>query len=61
MNWLAGYKYGLLSMKIILSTFLRSYRIKSSNYKSIQDMDLFIHVVAKPKNGYKIVIEKKQK
>ncbi|XP_063923982.1 cytochrome P450 4C1-like isoform X1 [Zophobas morio] len=56
-----GYKYGLLSMKIILSTFLRSYRIKSSNYKSIQDMDLFIHVVAKPKNGYKIVIEKKQK
>ncbi|XP_063924655.1 cytochrome P450 4g1-like [Zophobas morio] len=56
-----AYKYGLLSIKIILSTFLRSYRITSSNYKSIQDIDLFIHVVAKPKNGYKITIEKKDK
>ena len=59
MNWLAGYRYAFLSMKIILSTFLRSYRVKSSNYKAIEDIDLFIHVVGKAKNGYKITVEKK--
>ncbi|KAJ3652359.1 hypothetical protein Zmor_018333 [Zophobas morio] len=56
-----AYKYGLLSMKIILSTFLRSYKVTSSNYKSIEDMDFLIQVVARPKNGYKITVEKRER
>ncbi|XP_064214497.1 cytochrome P450 4C1 isoform X2 [Tribolium castaneum] len=56
-----GYKYAMLSMKVILATILRKYRVKSSNYKSIDEVVLLIHIIAKATNGYKIVLEKRNK
>lgn len=49
----------MLSMKVILATILRTYRVKSSNYQSIEEVVLLIHIIAKATNGYKIVLEKR--
>ncbi|XP_044260316.1 cytochrome P450 4g1-like [Tribolium madens] len=54
-----GYKYGIMSVKVLLSTILRKYTIKPSEYKKLEDIEMIISVVAKPISGYKIKLEKK--
>ncbi|XP_044261197.1 cytochrome P450 4c3-like [Tribolium madens] len=54
-----GMKYGMMSMKVLLAAILRKYTIKPSQYKSLEDIELIFGMLAKPKHGYKIKLEKK--
>ncbi|KYB27141.1 Cytochrome P450 4c3-like Protein [Tribolium castaneum] len=54
-----GFKYGLMSMKVILATVLRKFTIKPTRYQSLEDIELIYGAVAKPKHGHKIKLEKK--
>ncbi|XP_068914668.1 cytochrome P450 4C1-like isoform X2 [Tenebrio molitor] len=56
-----GLQYAMVSMLIMLSTILRSYKVTSSIYKRIEDIDFQHYVVAKPKKGYYISMEKRIK
>jgi hypothetical protein len=56
--FVAGYKYAMLSMKITLSIFLTHYKVKSTEYKSIEDVGFWVKLVALPKRGCKIKLEK---
>jgi hypothetical protein len=48
----------MLSMKITLSIFLTHYKVKSTEYKSIEDVEFWVKLVALPKRGCKIKLEK---
>ncbi|CAH1380090.1 unnamed protein product [Tenebrio molitor] len=52
------HKYAMLSMKITLSIFLTHYKVKSTEYKSIEDVEFWVKLVALPKRGCKIKLEK---
>ncbi|CAH1377433.1 unnamed protein product [Tenebrio molitor] len=56
-----GVKYAMLSMQFTLSTLLRQYKVTSSNYKTIQEIDFGMTIVARPKRGYIISIEKRNR
>jgi hypothetical protein len=61
-NWsILGVKYAMLSMQFTLSTLLRHYKVTSSNYKTIQEIDFGMTIVARPKRGYIISIEKRNR
>ncbi|XP_044733636.1 cytochrome P450 4C1-like [Chrysoperla carnea] len=54
-----GLKYAYQSMKCVLSTILRSYRIYSN--ENIETIPLKLEIFMKPVNGYQIRIEKRRK
>ncbi|KAJ3660056.1 hypothetical protein Zmor_011711 [Zophobas morio] len=54
-----GLKYGMMSMKAILSTILRRFKIKPGKYKSIEEIEVEFHFVGKSKDGYKVAVEKR--
>ncbi|XP_044261300.1 cytochrome P450 4C1-like isoform X2 [Tribolium madens] len=54
-----GFKFAMMSVKVLLSTILRKYTIKPSEYKKLEDVKIIVGIVAKPVSGYKIKLEKK--
>ncbi|XP_044261196.1 cytochrome P450 4C1-like [Tribolium madens] len=55
-----GFKFGMMSVKVLLSTILRKYTIKPSVYKKLEDVEMIFGVVAKPASGYKVKLEEKK-
>nr|XP_015836193.1 PREDICTED: uncharacterized protein LOC662514 [Tribolium castaneum] len=56
-----GFKYGMMSMKVLLAAILRKYNVKPAQYKSLEEIELIFGMVTKPKHGFKIKLEKKTK
>nr|XP_015836192.1 PREDICTED: uncharacterized protein LOC103313316 [Tribolium castaneum] len=54
-----GLKYGMMSMKVVLSTVLRNYTIKPTVYKKLDDIEMIFGIVNKPSLGFKVKLEKK--
>ncbi|XP_044261138.1 cytochrome P450 4C1-like [Tribolium madens] len=54
-----GFKYGMMSLKVLLATIIRKFDFKPSQYKRIEDVRLVYGMVAKPKHGVKVKLEKK--
>ncbi|RZC39359.1 p450 domain containing protein [Asbolus verrucosus] len=52
-----GLQYGMISVKAILSTFLRRYEVGSVNYKSIADIEMIFTELAKPKDNCEILLK----
>lgn len=48
--------YGMMGMKTIVALMVRNFVLKT-DYKSIEDVDLNVNIVLRPKNGYKIHLE----
>ncbi|CAG9861488.1 unnamed protein product [Phyllotreta striolata] len=53
-----GPKYAMMAMKSLLSTVLRKYKIFTT-YKSVEDIKLKAHLVLRPRDGYKVYIERR--
>lgn len=51
-----GIKYSFMVMKVLILMLIRKYVI-STDYKSIQDIDLKADMVLKPTRGYRISIK----
>lgn len=49
----------MLSMKSLLSTVLRHYRIESIGYKSLEEFEFVFHGAVSLKNGYKVKISER--
>lgn len=49
----------MMSMKVLLAAILRNYIIKPSQYKNLKDVELIFGMVAKPKDGVKVKLEKR--
>ncbi|XP_044261131.1 cytochrome P450 4C1-like isoform X1 [Tribolium madens] len=54
-----GFKYGMMSMKVLLAAILNKYIIKPAQYKSLEEIELIFGMVTKPKHGFKIKLERK--
>ncbi|KAJ8982605.1 hypothetical protein NQ317_005077 [Molorchus minor] len=54
-----GMKYGMMSIKTLIATVIRRYRIHTS-YKRLEDIKLKSNLVLRPKDGYKVSIEVRQ-
>lgn len=46
----------MMGMKTIVALMVRNFVLKT-DYKSIEDVDLNVNIVLRPKNGYKIHLE----
>ncbi|KAJ8954180.1 hypothetical protein NQ318_005775, partial [Aromia moschata] len=51
-----GMKYGMMSMKALLATVVRKYKIYTS-YKCVEDIKLKNLFFAKPRDGFKVSVE----
>ncbi|XP_063917183.1 cytochrome P450 4C1-like [Zophobas morio] len=55
-----GSKYAMLSMKIILATIVKNYKIlETVDYKNIEDIEFYFFLVSKAKKGYRVLFEKR--
>lgn len=54
-----GSQFAMLSMKTFLATVIRSYEVKTLDYKSIEDIELRNDIVLRPKNGFKLAFQKR--
>ncbi|KAJ3653503.1 hypothetical protein Zmor_012752 [Zophobas morio] len=53
-----GLKYAMLSMKIILATIVKNYKIMETvDYKNIEDIDYYFLLVSKARKGYRLKFE----
>lgn len=52
-----GQKFAQLEEKVMLSTFIRNFKFKSSD--SRKDMKFIQEIVSRPINGIKLIIEKR--
>jgi hypothetical protein len=50
----------MLSMKTALAIILRQYRLVSTPYKSVADIQLDVSVMTKARNGHKIKMKRRQ-
>ncbi|KAJ3624535.1 hypothetical protein MTP99_018150 [Tenebrio molitor] len=55
-----GKRYAMLSMKTALAIILRQYRLVSTPYKSVADIQLDVSVMTKARNGHKIKMKRRQ-
>ncbi|KAJ8916519.1 hypothetical protein NQ315_000161 [Exocentrus adspersus] len=51
-----GYKYGMMSLKVIIATVIRRFQF-STSYKSVQDVELQCTMVIRPKNGFRVSLQ----
>nr|ALD15915.1 cytochrome P450 [Dendroctonus armandi] len=51
-----GLKYAMMSMKAILATVLRKYRVVTS-YQTIDDLEVKMNLLLRPQHGYKVAVE----
>ncbi|KAJ3620024.1 hypothetical protein MTP99_004018 [Tenebrio molitor] len=56
-----GFKYAMLSMKTTLAVFFKHYEIQSTKYKSIEELDFRVNIVAYPKGGCRVKLKKREK
>ncbi|XP_044261137.1 cytochrome P450 4C1-like [Tribolium madens] len=49
-----GFKFAMLSMKVMLATLLKNFTFEPAIYNSIEEIECFYNIVAKPKKGYKV-------
>ncbi|KAF7267362.1 hypothetical protein GWI33_019372 [Rhynchophorus ferrugineus] len=54
-----GLRYAMITMKVMLATILRRYKI-FTDYKSIEEIDVKCSVVIRPINGYKLRYESRE-
>nr|XP_015836253.1 PREDICTED: cytochrome P450 4C1 [Tribolium castaneum] len=54
-----GFKYGMMSVKVLLAVILRKYTVVATEYKKVEDIEMLFYVVNKPISGCKIKLEKK--
>ncbi|CAH1380095.1 unnamed protein product [Tenebrio molitor] len=53
-----GFRYAMLSMKTMLAIFFKHYEVQSTEYKSVEDVDFWLNIVAYPKRGCKVKLQK---
>jgi len=58
-NKIAGAKYALMSMKVILATLIRTFEFKTNKKLEIDEIKLKLNIVIEPKSPIKIKIEKR--
>lgn len=51
-----GITFGMVGVKAIVSSLIRSFKVRT-DYKRIEDVDLNINIILRPKNGYKLHLE----
>ncbi|RZC34351.1 p450 domain containing protein [Asbolus verrucosus] len=56
-----GSKFAMVSMKVVLSTILRNFRVVSCQYRSIEEIKFRINILIKATNGYGITLESRLK
>ncbi|XP_068899935.1 cytochrome P450 4C1-like isoform X1 [Tenebrio molitor] len=56
-----GFKYATLSMKTMLAIFFKHYEVQSTEYKSVEDVEFWLNIVAYPKRGCKVKLQKLEK
>ncbi|CAH1380093.1 unnamed protein product [Tenebrio molitor] len=56
-----GFKHAMLSMKTTLAIFFRNYKVQTTEYKSVEDVDFPLSIVAYPKRGCKVKLQKLEK
>ncbi|KAJ3620019.1 hypothetical protein MTP99_004013 [Tenebrio molitor] len=56
-----GFKYAMLSMKTMLAIFFKHYEVQSTKYKSIEDVDFWLNIIAYPKTSCKVKLQKLEK
>lgn len=49
----------MMSMKVLLAAILRKYTPKPSQYKKLEEIDLVYGLISKPKDGFKVILEKR--
>lgn len=59
-GFVSGKRYAMLSMKTALAIILRQYRLVSTPYKSVADIQLDVSVMTKARNGHKIKMKRRQ-
>jgi hypothetical protein len=51
----------MLSMKTKLAIFFKHYEVQSTEYKSIEDVDFWLNIIAYPKTSCKVKLQKLEK
>jgi hypothetical protein len=51
----------MLSMKTMLAIFFKHYEVQSTEYKSVEDVEFWLNIVAYPKKGCKVKLQKLEK
>ncbi len=55
-NLILGYKYAMMSVKLVLSSILREFKVSAEDAK----FEIEIDFVSKSKNGYKVQLHRRK-
>lgn len=50
-------QFSFMVMKIMIATVIRKYRVKTSCFKSIEEIEMIANIVLKPKDGFRLAVE----